>query len=350
MSDLDLVNTRVEGRSGIIELNRPRALNSLTHDMVRSINDVLVEWENDDSIGVVVIRSTSERAFCAGGDVRGVRDTDVAGDFAAGDDFFRDEYEMNLRLDNYNKPIVSLLEGMVMGGGFGLSAHGSHRVITPRTLGAMPEAAIGFVPDVGMSHVLTHLPVDPAMGVFVGCTGWRMSPADLLFLGIGNVLVADVSDFADKLRDRGIPQAIEELSVEPEEAGLARSELHTHHDWIVETFSAQTWEEIQARLDFYDVDSAADANEAQFVQKVREALAPANPGSLVATVELFHRSAQTDMETALKNEFAVGKKLRREPNFSEGVRAVLVDKDRSPKFQPDTAAEVDAETYRGKLV
>lgn len=350
MSDLKNVLSRVEGHAGIIELNRPKALNSLTPDMIASITEAVSTWENDDSIKVVLIRSTEERAFCAGGDVRGVRETDLAGDFQSGDDFFRDEYALNLQLARYNKPIVALMEGVCMGGGFGISAHGSHRVITPRTLGAMPEAAIGFVPDVGMSHVLTHLKVDPAIGLFIGCTGWRLSPADLLFTGLGNVLISDVSSLAAALPTEPLPDALEQACVDSSVLEDSESRLEKHQQWIMDTFSEGSWLEIEKRIEApYDAANSSDPDHDKFMKAVRESLESANPSSLVAMVELFRRSAETDLKTALRNELEIGKSLRREGNFAEGVRAVLVDKDRSAAFDPARAADVDAKTYADLL-
>lgn len=346
MSEESFVKTRVEGRTGIIELDRPKALNSLTHDMVRSIDAALVEWEADDSIATVIVQSTSPRAFCAGGDVRGVRESDLAGDFAAGDAFFDDEYAMNLRMAQYPKPIVALLEGVVMGGGFGISAHGSHRVVTPRTLGAMPEAAIGFVPDVGMSHVLTNLPVDRAIGLFIGCTGWRLSPADLLFTGLGNVLVDDVTSVSEGLRTEPMNDVLARVSLDRSELEQPESLLEKNQQWIVDTFGEGSWLEIQDRI---DQSEPRNDDEAEFLGMVKECLSPANPASLVAMVELFHRNAETDVATALKNELEVGSQLRREPNFAEGVRAVLVDKDRDPHFEPAHARNVNPQDYAGLL-
>ena len=346
MSDQAFIKTRVEGRTGIIELDRPKALNSLTHEMVRAIDSALEEWAGDDSIATVIVQSTAPRAFCAGGDVRSVRESDLAGDLAAGDAFFDDEYAMNLRMAQYPKPIVALLEGVVMGGGFGISAHGSHRVVTPRTVGAMPEAAIGFVPDVGMSYVLNNLPVDRAIGLFIGCTGWRLTPADMLFTGLGNVLVDDVTSVADGLRTEPMNDVLARLSMERSELEEPESLLEKHQQWIVETFSEGSWVEIEERIA-----SAEPRNEDEeaFLEKVRECLKAANPASLVAMVELFRRNAETDVATALKNELEIGSKLRREPNFAEGVRAVLVDKDHDPHFEPDSARNINPQEYAGLL-
>lgn len=346
MEDESFVNTRVVGRCGILELNRPRALNSLTPSMIQYISEALLRWEKDDSIAVVMLTSTSERAFCAGGDVRWVRERDLDGDFAAGDEFFRDEYALNLRLSQFNKPIVALLESVVMGGGLGISAHGSHRVITARTRGAMPEAAIGFIPDVGMSYALTHMPIDPAVGLFIACTGWRLNPADMLYTGLGNVLVEDTVAFAEALGSAALPEIIAHYRLDASTLDEP-SQLQRNESWIVDNFRDGSWVDIAERIQAAEPGRGVGT---EFLAAVHEQLASANPSSLVATVELFRRSATTDMATALENEWALGCLLRRQPNFAEGVRAVLVDKDRNPTFHPSSAAAVDAEVFRRALV
>lgn len=342
MSEEKQVTYRIEGHAGFIELNRPRALNSLTPEMVEGISNAIEQWREDDAVQFVVIYSTTDRAYCAGGDVRAVADADAKGDLDSGDEFFRQEYDLNLRLAEYLKPIAALMEGVVMGGGFGISAHGSHRVITPRTLGAMPETAIGFVPDVGMSHVLTHLNVDNALGIFIGCTGWRLSPADLVFTGLGTNVVDDIATLRERLANSELDEALQEFAAELDED----SALEKHQEWITKTFSTGSWVEIEQRI---NATTPGEDVDAEFLEKIRKSLKNANPTSLVAVVELFRRSAETDLATALRNELALADCLRREENFQEGVRAVLVDKSHDAKFNPASSAQVAAEKYRDLL-
>lgn len=335
MSNPDFLSC-IEGRAGVIELHRSKALNSLTLGMIRDINGALDVFESDDRIGVITLASSTPRAFCAGGDVRWVRDEDLSGDFRAGDEFFQEEYALNQRMAEYSKPIVALLEGVVMGGGFGISAHGSHRVVTPRTVGAMPEMAIGFVPDVGMTHVLTHLPVGPEIGAFIGLTGWRLSPADMMYTGLATHHVDDVEGLRQALRTTDLVGALQEFSVPVQEP----SELEQHAGQITAALRHETWPEVEQQLRAGDTD---------FTKKVSGLLDLANPTSVVAAFELFKRSAESDLRTALDNELRVGSELRRQPNFAEGVRAVLVDKDHTPKFVPDSIADVDAGFWRDLL-
>lgn len=303
----------IEGHACVIELHRARALNSLNLGMIHKIDAALDVFESDDEIAVVTVASSAPRAFCAGGDVRWVREEDLSGDFSAGDQFFEEEYALNLRMSEYPKPIVALLEGIVMGGGFGLSVHGSHRVVTPQTVGAMPEMAIGFVPDVGMSHVLTHLPVEPEIGAFIGLTGWRLSPADMMYTGLATHHVEDVEGLSNALRNTELMQALQDYSTPVQDP----SELEENAEEIKAAFAHNTWSEVEKALGAFS-----------------DLLESANPSSLIAGFELFKRSAVTDLRTALDNELRVGKELRRQPNFAEGVRAVLVDKDRNANFEP----------------
>ena len=339
------VTTVVAGHVGVIELNRPKALNSLNVEMIRLIREAVDKWADDDWIQFIVIKSSSDRAFCAGGDVRYVRMRDMKRMYRFGDSFFEEEYDLNERLSRVNKPVIALLEGIVMGGGMGISMHGSHRVITPRTLGAMPEAAIGFVPDVGMSYRLTHLDCSPAVGLFIAATGWRLSPADMLYTGLATNLVADVHAFESDLHSGDLPEALRSNALDPQKLEEPTSTLQQHAEWIERTFAEGTWADIEARI-VRDEGSVSDAELAQFITKVTDSLKGANPESLVATVELFRRAEGATLREALDMEFKVGGELRRGANFIEGVRAVLEHKDHNAQFEPASTDDVDVEKWR----
>ncbi|HJD49309.1 MAG TPA: enoyl-CoA hydratase/isomerase family protein [Candidatus Corynebacterium intestinavium] len=355
------ISTLVEGRTGIIELDRPKALNSLNPEMIAGIREAVDAWLDDAAIEQVLIRSSSERAFCAGGDVRSVAEEDAAGLHQSGDEFFTAEYGLNRRLATYPKPIVAIWQGVVMGGGFGISAHGSHRVVGPKVIAAMPEAAIAFVPDVGMTHRLNNLtppegyaeklPEAGALAVFLGTTGWRMNSADLLATGLATHYAPDPQAFGDAVGAKGLARALREDAQEPATAladgALAEpSNLVANAQLISEIFGGETWLDIERAL------AAASApNEAgqRFLDDVRAAVKKANPTSLVAITEIMRHARHTDLATALRNEFAVGAALRRDPNFPEGIRAVLVDKDQSPQFEPSDASAVDPSVWREML-
>lgn len=342
------VTTVVAGHIGVIELNRPKALNSLNVEMIRLIREAIDKWADDDWIQFIVIKSSSERAFCAGGDVRYVRMRDMKRMHRFGDTFFEEEYALNERLSQVNKPVIALLEGIVMGGGMGISMHGSHRVVTPRTLGAMPEAAIGFVPDVGMSYRLTHLDVSPAVGLFIATTGWRLGPADMLYTGLGTNLVADVHDFESDLHSGNLPEALGANALDPRELDEPASALQRHAEWIEQTFADGSWADIEARI-VRDAGSSLDAELEQYIAKVTKSLQGANPESLVATVELFRRAQHATLREALDMEYKVGTELRQGPNFIEGVRAVLEHKDHNAQFEPASTEDVDVKKWRELL-
>lgn len=362
----------VEGSIGLLELNRPKALNSLDPDMIDLIDEALKKWKDDDSIEQVVVFSGSERAFCAGGDVRHVRESVLEGDFESGDKFFATEYIMNGDLAEFPKPYIALINGVVMGGGLGISVHGSHRVITERTFAAMPEMAIGYMPDVGVPYFLEHMEVNAAtphkshaLAVFLTTTGWHMSPADMLFAGVathfipseemGNLHKAIISDGVDKAINQYCISREKLVNsdglVQPSASGnlpygehdvireLKNSELATYLSDIEATFNFDSLAEIEEALDKHD-------NE-EFVEKVRQHFQSANPASLVAATELHGAIARcASIREELELERVVGEELRRDPNFAEGVRAVLVDKDRNASFKPDNTADVDVNKYR----
>lgn len=324
--------------AGVITLDRPSALNALNHPMITTVAAALDTFRGDDDVDRVLLCSSGEKAYCAGGDVRSVRDSDLAGDYTAGDELFRDEYDMNHALATFPKPTVALVDGIAMGGGLGVSAHAGVRVITERTWQSMPEMAIGFVTDVGISHAFTHLPHVPeesrvALGVFLATTAYRLTADDLLWSGLATHILrdGDAAAFRGAFVTDGLDAALERTAGR-DTAG--ESTLARNLDWITRTFDGDDWSAIQRRVD--EADGA-------FADDVRTMLAPANPLSLVAATELLNYSAHSSLRQALDAEFALGRLLRRQPNFPEGVRAVLVDKDRQARFSPATVAEVTAE-------
>ncbi|MEJ5927552.1 3-hydroxyisobutyryl-CoA hydrolase [Corynebacterium sp. H128] len=337
--------TYTRASTGVIELNRPKALNAIDFEMVEIISAALEEWREDPEVHRVVLISGSERAFCAGGDIKLVRDKAVAGDHDWGDRFLQLEYTMNAQIANFPKPYVSVINGVVMGGGLGLSVHGSHRVISEKVVAAMPEVTIGFVPDVGVSYMSLNVESQegrplPAVAKFIGVTGYRLSPADLLFTGLATHFVpsGNITDFSAMVIAESIDEALEKYAEPFEEA----SQLKRFLPEIEDCFGHDTWEEVEAALEACE--------NAEFVDLVRENMSNANPASVVATTELYTANEQAvSLEKGLHNEYAIGSVLRRQPNFVEGVRAVLVDKDRNPQFTPERASHVDPTQYREVL-
>jgi enoyl-CoA hydratase/carnithine racemase len=200
----DTVTVTTRGRVGHIVLDRPRALNALNHAMIDGIGAAFDRFRPgaDSAVDTVLISSASPKAFCSGGDVRAVRETDLTGDYSAGDSYFHDEYDVNHDFATFPLPTVALIDGITMGGGLGMSMHATHRVITERAWASMPEMAIGFVTDVGISHTFTHLPAlaapgrpTTALGLWLATTAYRLTPADLLWTGLATHLVADAAAF-----------------------------------------------------------------------------------------------------------------------------------------------------------
>ncbi|QGU06795.1 putative enoyl-CoA hydratase echA8 [Corynebacterium occultum] len=339
------VRSYIRGNTGVLELNRPRAINSLNPEMIAEISRALKFWETDEAVTQVLLYSNSERGFCAGGDVRFARSEILAGNEGVVDEFFRAEYELNHFIANYPKPYVSLIDGVVMGGGWGISLHGSHRIITERAFAAMPEMAIGYFTDVGVAYASQRMvgekgKASPALAAFIGLSGARLNPADLIWSGVATHVIfsKNLQNFMDAMIDRGIAAALTENATTPPRD----SEWSSHEDAIEECFAQDSWAEIETALQAHP--------DTEFRSKVRELMAVSSPTSVVATAEFFRacRSAAT-LREALGLEIILGEMLRREPDFVEGVRAVLVDKDRSPSFSPASTAEVDVEKYRSLL-
>ncbi|AKK05377.1 enoyl-CoA hydratase/carnithine racemase [Corynebacterium mustelae] len=337
--------SRVERSTGIFELNRPRALNSLNPEMIDIIDNHLKQWAADDTVTQVIVYSNSEKGFCAGGDVRFAREVVINGTPELADKFFAIEYNMNGDLAHFPKPYIAIIDGVAMGGGLGISAHGSHRVITENAFAAMPEMAIGYIPDVGLPYMLQRMVgergvASPALALFLVLTGWRLSPADMMWSGLATHFVphAHIAKFHEQVITDGIDAAVERFASEiPEKSKLA--ELF---DDIEATFNFASWAEIEAAL--------AEHPNRDFVAIVREHIENSSPSAIVAATELMAAAAKCgDIRQELALETALGEVIRREPDFAEGIRAVLVDKCRNPHFSPATFAEVDPGKYRAIL-
>ncbi|MEU0821003.1 enoyl-CoA hydratase/isomerase family protein [Streptomyces mirabilis] len=308
---------------GRILLNRPKALNALTTGMVAAIDRALAAWEHTP-LSAVVLASTNTKAFCAGGDIRTIREHSLAGDVEASERFFASEYRLNARIAEYPVPVVSLIDGLCMGGGLGLSIHGTFRVVTESAVLAMPETGIGFFPDVGASFFLPRLP--GAIGMYLGLTGHRLDAADALYTGLATHFVpADRLDaVGDALADNPgdpVDVVLNRLAGHSPvaESGLAKARGDV--DW---TFGAPTLGEIEKRLRHLDTPWAA----ATLV-----ALESASPQSLEITHALLARGRQHTLRECLGTELALTRTTIRTPDFLEGVRAALVDKDRSPNWR-----------------
>jgi enoyl-CoA hydratase len=329
MSQNSEILCEVRGAAGMVILDRPKALNALNLPMVRELARALEAWENDSQVERIVVTSTSEKAFCAGGDIRALHDLGRAGRQDEMLAFWGEEYILNAHIKRYPKPYVALIDGIVMGGGVGISLHGSHRVAGDRYLFAMPEVGIGFFPDVGATHALPRLP--GAAGIYLALTGDRVGAADALAIGLATHAVpsARMAELAEALTRR---EALEDIlagfSHDPGQPKLA-AERRT----IAECFGAASLPEILGRLD-----NAAAAG-SEFAGKLRQTLAVKSPTSVAIAFEQMRRGAGMDFAEAMRTEFRIVSRIAHGHDFYEGVRAVVIDKDHAPQWRP---ASIDA--------
>lgn len=331
----------IRNHTGVIELNRPQALNSLSPEMIDLIAATLDKWRDDDQVEQVFLTSTNPKAYCAGGDVRFAREGIVDGKCQEVDDFFTAEYTLNGDIAEYPKPVIALVDGIAMGGGLGVSAHGSHCVVTNNTFASMPEMNIGFVTDVGMAYtsqnvVGTRGKASPELAKFWGITGYRMYAADLVWSGLVTDYVKDGDAFANDVIEQGIDAALEKHSTQPDdEAPLA--ELI---DGIEASFRHDSWQEITTATEKYP----------ELKELVAKLTAQACPTSIVAALELYRAEAKcSSIRDALELEKKLGAYMYRRDDFAEGVRAVLVDKTHDAEFNPANVAEVDVDAIRQLL-
>jgi enoyl-CoA hydratase/carnithine racemase len=333
-AESDEVLTRVDGGVGLITLNRPKAINSLNHPMVNALSAVLARWENDDAVRAVVLSGAGERGLCAGGDVVAVYHS-ARKDGVEARRFWRDEYLLNGQIGRFGKPFVSLMDGIVMGGGVGVSAHANTRVVTDTSKVAMPEVGIGFIPDIGGAFLLSRAPGE--LGVYAGLTGATFSGADAIAMGFADHYVPhrELDAFAKAIVEDGIDSAVAAHAVEPPPSGLA-----AQRDWIDECFAGDTVEDILAALRGRDAGPANDA---------ANLIATRSPIAVSVALEAVRRAAKLEtLEDVLVQDYRVSSASARSHDLVEGIRAQIIHKDRAPKWSPATLAEVtraDVEAY-----
>ena len=337
----DDVLIRREGRAGRITMNRPHALNALTHAMVGRIHEALLAWRDDRAVELVLLDGTGGRALCAGGDVRALYDSRGEGSGLARA-FWSSEYPLNALIGRYPKPYVAIQDGIVMGGGIGLSGHARHRIVTERSRLAMPETGIGLIPDVGGTWLLAQAP--GAAGVYLGLTGEQMAAADAIHARFADVFVASdrLGDLAARLADPGGGAVPEVIGSFGSDAGV--SPLAARHRDIDRIFAGDSVEAMLDRL---------TATPGEWAQKVAATLAQKSPKSLKLTLAAVRNARHLgSLEEALNVEYRLCVRLFEDGEFPEGVRALLVDKDRKPKWSPPRLADVRPElvaTYLAPL-
>ena len=321
-----LVN--VENGVGHVTLNRPKAINSLTDAMVAGLAKALDAWEHDDSVHTVLLTGAGERGLCAGGDVVAIyHDAQVGG--AKTRAFWHDEYVLNAHIARYPKPYVAVMDGIVMGGGVGISAHASTRVVTDTTKLGMPEVGIGFIPDVGGTFLLARAPGQ--LGLHAALTGAPFSGADAIAMGFADHFVPHdaLGAFTAAVLADGPDAALAAHAVEP-----PASPLLAQQRWIDECFAGDTVPDILAALHGHDAGPANDA---------ANLIASRSPIAVAVTLQAVRRAAKLDtLEGVLRQEFRTSCAALRSHDLVEGIRALLIDKDRNPKWSPPNLTLCDA--------
>ncbi len=329
-SDAEIICER-RGAAGVVVLNRVKALNALSFGMVRELARALDAWEHDPQVARIVVTSASEKAFSAGGDIRALHDLGRAGRHAEMLAFWREEYILNARIKNYPKPYLALIDGIVMGGGVGISLHGSHRIAGERYLFAMPEVGIGFFPDVGATYALPRLP--DAAGAYLALTGDRAGAADALALGLATHAVPSgrMAELADALTGRA---ALEDIL-----AGFTHDpgprKLQGERVVIARCFGQPSLDGVLAAL------GREAAGGSGFAAKALQTIRAKSPTSVAIAFGQMRRGGALDFAQAMALEFRIVSRIIAGGEFYEGVRAVVIDKDNAPRWQPAAVADLD---------
>lgn len=330
------VIVRREGNAGIIRLNRPKAINALTLDMVRIIAAALDRFERDPAIALVLLEGAGERGLCAGGDIRGLYESSRAkGDL--GKIFWREEYVVNARIAKFPKPYVSFMDGLVMGGGVGLSAHGRHRVVTEKTKLAMPEAGLGFFPDVGGTWLLSRAPGE--LGAYFGLTGQTMNGQDAIHARFADAVVPTAKlptlrELLTKVRP-GTPSSDIETLINDFATGETAGPVAALQSHINSWFAHDRVQDIVAAL-------RRDGSE--LATSTLKALNEKSPRGMVVTLKLLRLARKSSsLEECLTREYRAALAVFASDDFREGVRAAVIDKDRNPHWSPARIEDVTPE-------
>ncbi|PPR26990.1 MAG: Short-chain-enoyl-CoA hydratase [Alphaproteobacteria bacterium MarineAlpha9_Bin4] len=317
----------------IITLAREKVLNALNLNMVREIFKHIYEWEKDNSISGIIIKGAGEKSFCAGGDIVSVYKSKDKKENNLSDIFFREEYILNLAIAEFSKPWISILNGIAMGGGLGLSVHGSHRIVNNKTITAMPETAIGLFPDVGGGFFLSKM---KSVGTYLALTGKTMNGLDSMYVGIGTHYLEDNiikkildniinkpnynADYIDNLLNKNSKLVFEEKS--SIEKNTANIEKHFNKDSLIQIFES------------------LKKDDSEWANSTLEILSKKSPTSMSVTVEQLVKAKKLSLKDCLKMEFRICQAMMAKHDFYEGVRANLVDKDRNPKWNPNNIYDI----------
>ncbi len=338
MSEAEIAWEKI-GCCGVITLNRPRALNALSFDMIGAMARALDAFAREPEIRSVVVRSTSAAAFCAGADIKRVAELGKAGQHAEQLAFLSAEYRNCRRIKFYPKPYVALIDGIIMGGGVGIAVNGAHRVVGERVSFAMPEVGIGFFPDIGASYFLPRLPA--GIGVYLALTGARAALGDAVALGLATAHVP--SSRFDALFERLVAGEAAERAIAAEAVAPPASALLQHSDFIAQSFAAPSLAPI-----FGEIEAAGSP----FAEATLKVLRARSPTSMAIALKQMQLGAKLDFDAALRMEFRIASRIVHGHDFYEGVRATLIDKDHAPRWQPASIAaiaESDIDPYFAPL-
>jgi enoyl-CoA hydratase len=325
---MSLIHARVEGKIGHVTLTRPEALNALSAEMLAELAPVLRAWAVDDAIALVVLDAEGEKAFCAGGDIAELHNWGKTKAQDSAREFWRDEYQLNGEIFEYPKPFVSFMQGFVMGGGVGLGCHASHRVVCESSKIAMPESAIGLVPDVGGSWLLGQAP--GRLGEYLGATGARMTAGDAIYAGFADGFIPreNWSALIERLAETGDYTLVEAAFQAPPEGKYAAMapEIDLHY----------------GGESMGDIIRSLRTEDTEFTRKSMEVIAKNSPLSMCATIELIHRQRRSNLTiwSVLEMEYRFTARAIDDSDFLEGVRAKIIEKDNSPKWQHSDAEAV----------
>ena len=331
----DLI-VRREGAAGIIRLNRPKAINAVTFEMSVGIDKALDQFEADPAIGLVLLEGAGERGLCAGGDIRGLYESSCAGG-DLGKHFWRQEYIMNARIAQFPKPYVAFMDGLVMGGGVGLSAHGSHRVVTEKTKLAMPEVGLGFFPDVGGTFLLPRSPGE--IGTYFGLTGQTMNGPDAVYAKFADAVVP--SDKLPALREALV-------NLRP---GVSAAEVTAAIVQFATGETAGPVAALQAQIDRWfahdrmgDIVAELERDGSELAISTLKALNEKSPRGMVVALKLLRLARRSSsLEQCLVREYRAALEVFASDDFREGVRAAVIDKDRNPRWSPSRISDVTPE-------
>jgi len=326
-----------QGNVGLITLHRPQVLNTLTFNMCKLMNETLARWEQADNIKAVIIRGAGDKAFCAGGDIRTIYELGKHKKLDEALRFFKEEYQLNARIYNFPKPYIALLDGITMGGGMGVSIHGNFKIATERMVMAMPETGIGFFPDIGASYFLSRCTDE--IGTYLALTGAHINAADAAYLNLVDALVSSThcQDIIDsitmtplgKAPNETIRQIMRDFAVIEESTALK-----LYRDSIQNCFKEMSIESIIEHLKKY---------KSEFHEKTLAQFKGKSPTSLKVTLAQLRKGVGLNFKRCLQMEYNMVNQFLKHHDFYEGVRALLIDKDKTPKWKPSTLDKVSKE-------